>query len=266
MDVTTETTMPRKVQPVILAIDSSGSMRGEKIQSVQEFMNDFPAMAPDLARTLSARIQIGVLQFSDNAKWLNEHGLEDAEEGFAPVHLQAEGTTRVGDMLDELNRGLSRKRMLADALGNYMPVIIFITDGMTTQEYGQQLDEIRSNKFFHYASKIGIAVGQDADTSMIANLTGSDQSVISLNKVSMLAELIQQIVVTSTMLNTGTRRSVNKSTTETVVEDARKLLKDDPTAKVGEENNIDPNSYIPEPEYVEPKDLWNAKAWNGAGA
>ena len=105
------------------------------------------------------------MEFNTNVKWMQPDGLEEAED-FYWVDLQAGGLTAVGAALKELDSKLSRETFLKGIIGNLMPVISIMTDGGVTSVYKKELDEMKKNRWFQNASKIGFAVGEYADLDM----------------------------------------------------------------------------------------------------
>ena len=164
----------------------------------------------------NAKLQIAVMEFNTNVKWMQPDGLEEAED-FYWVDLQAGGLTEVGAALKELDSKLSRETFLKGIMGNLMPVIIIMTDGGATSDYKKELDEIKKNRWFQNASKIGFAVGEYADLDMIADVVGNSEAVIKTDDMKTFAKLIRLASVTASKIGSVSRTSAGGSITEEIV-------------------------------------------------
>ena len=106
----------------------------------------------------------------------------------------------MGDALKELNSKLSRHAFLDSIAGNLMPIIIVMSDGYANDEYLKPLEEIKKNRWFKRATKIGFAIGDDADLEMLAKIVGDSEAVIKTTDMSMFSKMIKFVSVTSSML------------------------------------------------------------------
>lgn len=197
---------PRRVLNVFYLLDISGSMTGAKITMLNSAMEETTAELKKQAKNnADAEVRVGVLTFSSGCRWLNPAGPESLEEDFIWEELQAGGLTDMGAALKELDSKLSRKSYLNSITGNYMPVIIVMTDGGATDDYTKALAEIRKNKWFQRATKIGFAVGDDADVRMICDVVGNSEAVVKTSDLNLFARMIKFASVTASMLASKSR-------------------------------------------------------------
>lgn len=250
----------RRVLNLFFVIDTSGSMAGEAIGQVNVGISDTIETLKQEAVTADAQLKISVLEFNSGATWLNSAGPQDIEDFAFTTPLQAGGLTDMGKALKELNSKLSRKEYLNSIAGNYLPVIIFLSDGYPTDDYKKALEDIRLNKWFNRATKIAIGVGDDPDYTMLANVTGNIEHVIKISDLSLLARIITFASVTSSM--------VQSQSTVTGAENDIGSLIDTITDEIGGEaitaSDIDTDQYIPEAvdtDPADPNDPWNV-GWN----
>ena len=163
---------PRKALPIFYLLDTSGSMYGTPIGTLNSAMGETMEALKDLAKSnADAQLKIGVLEFNSSVRWKNPGGLQDVEDFFYE-DLEAGGMTCMGDALKELNSKLSRHAFLDSIAGNLMPIIIVMSDGYANDEYLKPLEEIKKNRWFKRATKIGFAIGDDADLEMLAKIVG----------------------------------------------------------------------------------------------
>lgn len=196
--------IPRKDLHVFYILDTSGSMYGAKISSLNRAMEEtLEALQSVALSNADAKLKLAVMQFNTNPSWVTWNGPEELEDDFIWEPLTEGGTTNIAPVLRELNAKLSRSGWLNSMAGAMMPILIFMTDGYATDDaadYAQALAEIRKNKWFQRATKIGFAIGEDADANMIAEIVGTPEAVIQTNDLENFKRLMKFVSVTTSML------------------------------------------------------------------
>lgn len=237
------TTTPRKNLPIFYLLDTSGSMIGEPIAILNRAMTEtMDALKKVAKKNSDAKLQIAVMEFNSNVKWMQPNGLEDVED-FYWVDLQAAGLTEVGAALKELDSKLSRESFLNGIMGNLMPVIIIMTDGGATSNYKKELNRIKQNKWFQNASKIGFAVGDDADIDMITDVVGNSEAVIQADDMETFAKLIKLASVTASKIGSVSRTSASGDISEDIVKTVtdNNTVKSSDTGNQSTKGNVDPD-------------------------
>ena len=75
---------PRKALPIFYLLDTSGSMYGTPIGTLNSAMGETMEALKDLAKSnADAQLKIGVLEFNSSVRWKNPGGLQDVEDFFA---------------------------------------------------------------------------------------------------------------------------------------------------------------------------------------
>lgn len=249
---------PRKELHVFYILDTSGSMEGEKISKLNHAMEETTEALTVMAKSNGdAKLKIAVMEFNSGCKWVTTNGPESMED-FEWEYLKAGGLTDIGTALTELDSKLSRHAFLNSMTGALMPVIIFMTDGYATDDYKGALDKIRENKWFQRGTKIGFAIGDDADASMIASVVGSKEAVIKTTDLVLFERIMKFVSVTSSMLNSVSHLAEVKTGGDAVVDMAKKEL--------GLSDNITPDldddEYDKEPELEPVVDSdWDDGEW-----
>jgi len=190
----------RRTMVLFFVVDTSGSMSGAKIGSLNDAIRE---TVPDL-RELSdnnpdAAIKIAVLRFDSNVQWLYPQPVDS--ENFQWNDLNVNGETHLGAAINELNTKLSKEQFLQEAAGSFAPVIILLSDGEPTDDYKKGLANIKANNWFKYAIKIAIAIGNDANKNVLAEFTGNMETVIEVHNKSALKNIIRFVSVTSSQIN-----------------------------------------------------------------
>lgn len=197
----TDGVIVKKVLPIIYAIDTSGSMSGDRIATVNEAMHECEDILREKAgESPDAEIKIGALKFSSGAQWVTKSGLVSLED-FYWNDVQASGVTDLGAAIKELEFKLSRSSFLVSDTGFCLPVIIFMSDGGPNDDWQKALKNANANnKWFARARKIAIAIGDDADKDVLKELVGNVEAVVQANDLETLKSLIVEVSVSASML------------------------------------------------------------------
>lgn len=192
--------LPRRDLNVFYVLDTSGSMSGLPIQTLNRAMEETLNVLRNMAKhNGDANLRVAVLEFNSSPKWMQPSGPEDVED-FIWQDLTAGGMTSVGSALDELNNKMNKNAFLQSMMGAYLPIVIFMTDGFATDDYVSAIDRIKQNKWFNKATKIGFAIGDDPDVDMVAKVVGNSEAVIHTNELAVFAKILRFVSVTSSTM------------------------------------------------------------------
>lgn len=127
--------------PCILLLDTSGSMRGEPIEELNQGLASFKdeLMTDDLAMK---RVELAVVSFGPVTV---ESEFQTADQ-FQPPYLTAENDTPIGAAIDQALRMLEeRKTKYRDnGISYYRPWVFLITDGAPTDDWRRAAEKIRA--------------------------------------------------------------------------------------------------------------------------
>lgn len=224
IDITELEDMPagvsrRRKMNLFYLIDVSGSMDGNKIQSVNQVM---PAVI-EIVKEISAEnkdnaeIAVSALLFSNGTRWLYPEPI-DADD-FKWIEQRAYGGTDLGMACTELEKALHRegpKAQMKSITGHKNPAIIILSDGEPTDNFELGLEQLKKNNWYKSASKIAIAIGDDADTNLdnLAKFTGSKELLIKVTNPEALKEMIK--VVSAVVSRVGSQSATAKSNGEQI--------------------------------------------------
>jgi uncharacterized protein YegL len=184
--------LPTRTLTVFYVLDTSVSMEGAPIAALNRAMVETIKALGELAKQQKSdcKLKIAVLSFNSTCRWMQPLGPEEAEN-FVWEDLQAGGLSNIGEALEELDSKLSRSAFLSDPSGNYLPLMIFMTDGYANDDYKKALNKIRENTWFKLGTKIGFAIGDDPDTGMIAEIVGDPEAVLRTDDLEEFAREIK---------------------------------------------------------------------------
>lgn len=191
--------IPIRTMVLFFLIDASGSMMGSKIGEVNSAIEEVIPELKDLDESnADAKIEIAVLEFSSGARWLTPNGPLEPES-FVWNAIDASGVTDLGDACMRLNEKLaiSNNGFMQRASGSFAPVVFLLSDGGPTDDYKSGLNQLKQNPWFKKAIKVALAIGSDADKSVLEEFTGSSEAVLETKNPAMLRKMIKFVSVRS---------------------------------------------------------------------
>ena len=232
------TPSPRKIMTLFYVVDTSGSMTGDKIGSVNPAMEEAITVdLPDISTANDdAEIRVAIMQFSSGCSWITP---SSGPIGIGDViwnDLHPSGLTDLGAACVELDKKLSRNEFLESQTGAYAPVILLFSDGGPTDNWEKGLEQLKKNNWFKHAIKIAIAIGEDADKTVLATFTGTSESVIAVNDKHTLKALIRKVSVRASEFQSHSKQASDIETTPE--EDSAKIVQDVKT-EISQEANTD---------------------------
>lgn len=226
-------------------VDCSGSMYGEKIQTVNNtIQSTIPEMRDAANNNPYAQLLIRTLQFSTGASWITSAPVPVEE--YEWEDLDAAGVTEMGKAFDLLAAQLTIPPMSDRALP---PVLVLLSDGCPTDAYKESLDKLLRLPWGRKAVKIAISIGADADDDVLAEFTGNRELVLQANNADQLTKMIKWASTTASIVSAPSSRITGSP--------ADQLLGQDNIAKtVGSAPLILDMNNIPNPDDSADGDVW----------
>jgi len=207
--------IPRKTMVLFFVVDTSGSMEGSKIGSlntaIREVIPELKNVSEDNADAL---IKIAVLEFSSGATWITKNGPVEVEN-YNWNNLDAAGVTDFGAMCRALNEKLSTKAFMSEATGSFAPAIFLLSDGEPTDDWQKGLDVLKQNKWFIASIKVAVAIGEDANKDVLTAFTGGKESVLEVHTAAALMKMIKFVAVRASQVASKSSNAVDPSQGDT---------------------------------------------------
>lgn len=219
------TPSPRKVMTLFYIIDTSESMNGSRIGTVNSAMEECQDLLKKIAKANDdAEIKIAVMQFSSGCHWITGANSAINLEDWNWEDLQSGGITDFGAALIELDKKLSRKAFLNSQTGAYAPVILLFSDGGPTDNWEKGLGQIKENNWFKHVIKIAIDIESGADKSVLEAFTGNSEAILDAKDQNTLKKMIHKVSVRASEFQSHSKQSADELTTPE--EDSANIVQD----------------------------------------
>ena len=205
----------RRTMVLFFVVDTSGSMEGAKIGTLNQAIEDIIPEITDISENnADAEIKIAVLEFSNGAKWITPSPVP--AQGFTWEYLNSGGMTDLGEACRQLNEKLSRNSFMSDITGSFAPAIFLLSDGAPTDNYKPNLEALKQNNWFKKAIKVAVAIGSDANKEILAEFTGNSEGVLTVHSPEALKKMIRFVSVTSSQIGSRSATVGNTAPDEVV--------------------------------------------------
>jgi uncharacterized protein YegL len=168
--------LARRPLHFIFLCDCSGSMQAQgKMESLNQAIRQaLPAMAEVAHGNPEASVLVRVVGFSTEAGWHIAAPTPAAEIAgrWRDLAAQPQGLTSMGAAVRLVAEALRSPPMEPRALP---PVLVLISDGAPTDDYGAGLEILMREPWARKAVRLAIAIGHDADHDELQRFIGADQ-------------------------------------------------------------------------------------------
>ena len=226
-------------------VDCSSSMSGDKIGAVNHAIQEcIEPMREEAAGNPNAQLYIRTLKFASGASWVTAEPVPIEE--FAWEDVEANGITDLGKAFELLAGQLSMPPMPARALP---PVIVLLTDGYPTDDWKRPLEKLLKMPWGKKAVKVAIAIGKDADRSVLEAFTGNPEAVLDAGNPEILTHFIKWA---STVAS-----AVSNPTSHPTEESAEPQASQEPQSEDAPEGRVlEGNISLPDLDEVDTEDVW----------
>lgn len=232
----------RRTMHLFFMVDTSGSMSGAKIGAVNDAIrNVIPIVREISDNNPDAEIKIAALNFSNGSEWLYNEAM--SADNFEWIDQTAEGGTDLGEACRDIEKILHQKSgWMNSGSGSFAPVFILLSDGGPTDDFDSGVAVLKKNNWFKAGIKVAIAIGEDADTDVLAKFTGNIERVIRVHDVDTLKKVIRVVAVTSSQVGSASASASAGETSVTKEDTVTEAIKDqleEEKVEIGTDLNTD---------------------------
>lgn len=217
---------------VVILVDSSKSMQGERIRQVNSALRDIKTQLVDMQNeNANVDFHITVIPFSTDATFLNGDRSKEIENfdfkdikggGWSNLHIAYQ-------RLEEILRKESKGGIMPD-FGGVAPILLLMTDGHPTKyPIKEEMSALKKLPWFNVALKYGIAIDlKDQRThDVLREFVNGNGDVIECFDANKLRNIIKIIVLTASKVkssSTAVRNGSNLSVVEEVQQQVQQAL------------------------------------------
>ncbi len=180
--------LTRRQLHVLFALDCSGSMRGDRIASLNYAMRSaIPELQAVARENPEVQLFVRVLRFDTVARWHIEEPCPIADLTWED--LSAGGETAMGAALQMLAEVLDSEQ----APRQLPPVIVLTSDGYPTDDVDQGLAAFFARDAALAATRLAIAIGSNADLETLERFMDSPQERLKPLRANNAPDLVKSI-------------------------------------------------------------------------
>ena len=199
-------------------------------------------MREEAAGNPNAQLYIHTLKFASGASWVTAEPVPIEE--FAWEDVEANGITDMGKAFELLAGQLSMPPMPDRALP---PVIVLLTDGYPTDDWKRPLEKLLKMPWGKKAVKVAIAIGKDAERSVLEAFTGNPEAVLDAGNPEVLTHFIKWASTVASAVS-------NPTSNPTEVGDVQET--EQSSQETQEPRMLDGNITLPDLDDVNAEDVW----------
>lgn len=181
-----------KKLPVVLLLDVSGSMSGEKINtlydSVVEMTDSF--VAAQIKETI---IDVAIITFGSSVELHTPYTpvVDIQNAGISRFH--ANGMTPMGTALKMAKDMIDDKDTTPSNI--YRPAVVLVSDGQPNDSWQKPLENFIRDGRSAKCQRFAIAIGNDADQKVLEQFTGEKANVFFAEKAADVADCFQKFTM-----------------------------------------------------------------------
>ena len=224
-------------------VDCSSSMAGDRIGAVNHAIQEcIEPMREEAAGNPNAQLYIHTLKFASGASWVTAEPVPIEE--FAWEDVEATGITDMGKAFELLAGQLSMPPMPDRALP---PVIVLLTDGYPTDDWKRPLEKLLKMPWGKKAVKVAIAIGKDAERSVLEAFTGNPEAVLDAGNPEVLTHFIKWASTVASAVSNPTSNPMEVGDVQETEQSSQETQ---------EPRMLDGNITLPDLDDVNAEDVW----------
>ncbi|CAM4173042.1 vWA domain-containing protein [Aeromonas bestiarum] len=183
-----------KPLPVILLLDVSGSMSGEKIHNLNDAVRD---MLNTFSDTENSEIEIHVAIITFGAQVKLHQPLASAST-IQWQGLSASGSTPLGVALEMAKAMIEDKEVVPSRA--YRPTVVLVSDGQPDSGWEKPLNKFISDGRSAKCDRMAMAIGADANEAVLGKFfEGTEHPLLYAENAKQLREAFKYVTMSVTM-------------------------------------------------------------------
>lgn len=188
------TTPTAKPLPVVLLLDVSSSMSGDKIENLNKAVED---MLDTFAQEekMETEILVSVITFGNHVELQVPYTKASQVQWQG---LQANGMTPMGTALKMAKAMIEDKETTPSRA--YRPTVVLVSDGQPNDSWERPLEDFISEGRSSKCDRMAMAIGRDADETVLKRfIEGTPHDLFYAENAGQLHEFFQRVTMSVTM-------------------------------------------------------------------
>jgi len=187
------TTQAPKPLPVVLLLDVSGSMSGDKINNLNKAVEEMlKAFAEEEKK--EAEIPVSVIAFGSS---VGVHLPYTKASQVEWQNLRADGRTPMGAALKKAKEMIEDKEITPSRA--YRPLVLLVSDGQPNDEWEEPLEDFIANGRSKKCDRMAMAIGDDADEAVLTRfMAGTENELLYAKDAGQIKELFKRVTMSVT--------------------------------------------------------------------
>lgn len=183
----------RRPLPVILLLDVSGSMYGEKIDSLN---NSVREMLTSFSNEEATRAEINVAIITFGATTEIHTDIKLAKD-ITWNDMDADGGTPLGKALEEAKQLIEDRNKIPSK--SYRPTVVLVSDGQPTDNWEDSLDKFINDGRSAKCDRWALGIGQDANIDILNKfINDKEKKVFKAEDSSQIKKFFRFITMSTT--------------------------------------------------------------------
>ena len=191
-----------KTLPVILLLDVSGSMYGEKINALYD-ATQIMIKGFEEANSREKKIDVAIITFGNEIKLHTSYTnvTEFVKKGLST--FSASGGTPLGEALRMAKDMIEDKNVTPSNI--YRPAVILVSDGEPTDHWETSMDNFKNGGRSSKCQRFSVAIGNDANETILKKFVSEPENFLLADKAEKIVDIFKFIT------NSVSMRSANNS-------------------------------------------------------
>lgn len=209
--------------PVILLLDTSYSMFGDKIDSLNKAVEEM-IEAFKKAETMEIFIKVAIITFGNNGVNLHTPLTEVSNIEFSP--LKAGGSTPMGTALRMAKDMIEDKDIIKSR--DYRPAVVLVSDGMPNDDWEEPLENFVNTGRTKKCDRLALAIGDDADKDVLNMfIDGCDNPLFFAKDAKDIVEKFKLITMSVTTRSKSSNPNQTVNVSKSLDKNEETILDDD---------------------------------------
>lgn len=179
-----------KPLPVVLLLDTSGSMSGEKIDLLYDATKDMIKTFSE-ANSRELSIEVAIITFGNEVNLHTRYTKVTELEKTGIIPFIASGMTPLGTALRMAKDMIEDKNETPSKI--YRPAVVLVSDGQPNDEWRTPLDNFVNNGRSSKCQRFAVAIGNDVDMAVLEKFTGDVKSIFNADNANDIEKAFKTI-------------------------------------------------------------------------